>query len=162
MKCVSKLDIKTDLEIINLKMCFKLVHALCKSKYLFTVHCRLGDPTKCLTWGSIESGRVRSRGSVPCPTGAPVGRAEFHLTLQVTEVAVIPFYLQRPLAYFVPRKPLVARVGVTTINGGGNVMLFDPIVEGSRFAARANDKRKSCDQVVVFCVVITGNVIISG
>ena len=34
MKGVEKLDIKINLEIISLKVCFKLVHALCGTQVL--------------------------------------------------------------------------------------------------------------------------------
>ena len=91
--------------------------------------------------GVIESGRVTTRGTAPCNLGAPLGRTEIRLKLHVTRVAVVAYYLQRPIEWIVPVRPLQARVGVTTSNGAGNVMLFWKITDRINFEDRSADLR---------------------
>ena len=102
-------------------------HQLSDYEHNLFACCRLGDNINCLTWGVIESGRVTTRGTAPCNLGAPLGRTEIRLKLHVTRVAVVAYYLQRPIEWIVPVRPLQARVGVTTSNGAGqrHVVLED-------------------------------------
>ena len=87
-------------------------------------------------WGHIDRGTVKTRGTASCPAGAPAGRTRFLLHIHVTPVLVRVSLGNVEIMMIVPIRHLSAQVGVTTINGAGNVMLFDEINPAANFKAK--------------------------